>query len=102
MQTSPSKGRYGKGRGAGWAKLRKRVMDRDKWLCQVCARAGRLTVATECDHVIPLCQQGPTEESNLQAICGPCHLVKSKREANGGKDVRVIVGCDADGWPRPV
>lgn len=73
-------------------------MERDAWLCQPCKRAGRVTLATECDHVMPLCNGGSDDLVNLQAICADCHKVKSAREANGGKDVRVK-GCDASGKP---
>lgn len=93
-----SKGRYGQGRGKGWAKLRKQVMDRDRWLCQPCARAGRITVATECDHITPICNGGNDDPLNLQAICTDCHKAKSAQEANGGRDV-IVRGCDPDGRP---
>ena len=47
-------------------------------------RQDRLTVATQVDHVIPQAEGGTDEESNLQAICEPCHQAKTKAEAARG------------------
>jgi 5-methylcytosine-specific restriction protein A len=50
-----------------------------------CACCGRITMALEIDHRIPLSQGGSDDESNLQPLCcdGPlsCHRVKSQLEA---------------------
>lgn len=73
---------YGKGRGGRpWRRKRAWVMERDGYLCQPCSREGRLTVATQCDHIIPQAQGGTSDEDNLQAICGDCHEAKSQRES---------------------
>ena len=53
------------------------VLERDGWRCQHCGRAGRL----EVDHVTPLDEGGdPWELTNLQALCKPCHVVKTRAE----------------------
>ena len=36
----------------------------------------------ELDHIRPISSGGETERDNLQALCRPCHLSKSGREAN--------------------
>lgn len=78
--------------GGRWRTLREAVMQRDQGLCQVCAKAGRVTLATETDHIVPVHRGGRDEVDALQAICRPCHLEKTKREmaelqgAGGGFD----------------
>jgi len=46
-----TKSRYERGYGAAWVKLRIRIMERDHGLCQVCRKAGRVTVAYAVDHI---------------------------------------------------
>lgn len=97
--------RQSRGYGAAWDRLRKTVMERDKWLCQVCAKAGRTTSAKAVDHITSKAkaatmrwtQEQIDAESNLQAICKPCHDVKTEQEQGKKKRERVTVG--PDGWP---
>lgn len=78
--------RYGQGRGGRpWRRLRDRVMERDGHLCQPCQRRGVLTLATECDHIVPVSKGGTDAETNLEAICGACHRAKSATEAARGR-----------------
>lgn len=63
-----------------WPKVRAAVLA-DEPLCRACRAAGRVTAATEVDHVVPRSQGGATERTNLAAICGPCHRAKTQREA---------------------
>lgn len=89
LQAAPSRlpstpaDRYGKGRGGRpWRRVRDQVMRRDGNLCQPCHRAGRLTLATEVDHITPLSQGGADlDQANLEAICATCHGAKTAREA---------------------
>ncbi|MCK5921100.1 MAG: HNH endonuclease [Methylococcales bacterium] len=68
---------------AQWKRVRKKVLRRDNYLCQVCRRE----VATQVDHVTPAFRLGSAREEldpgNLQAICAPCHKIKSMRERRG-------------------
>ena len=66
-----------------WERIRQRIMLRDKGLCQClqCRDAGRTTLATEVDHIVPLWQGGSDDEANLQAINRECHKRKSAIEA---------------------
>lgn len=50
-------------------------------LCAECERQGRVTAATQRDHVIPLFEGGLDDESNEQGLCNDCHDVKSQAEA---------------------
>jgi len=54
-------------------------------LCVVCQAEGRITAATERDHIVPLSQTQKDEASNvgMQALCHACHEAKSKRERRG-------------------
>lgn len=42
-------------------------------LCEVCGHEGRYTEAREVHHIIPLADGGTHEDSNLMALCKPCH-----------------------------
>ncbi len=49
-------------------------------LCAECLKQGRVTEATQRDHIIPLFDGGADDESNEQGLCDVCHDVKSKAE----------------------
>jgi 5-methylcytosine-specific restriction protein A len=91
------KSRQDRGYGAAWDRLRKQILERDKYLCQVCLKDhGRVRPAREVDHALGKAKGGTDDPSNLRAICVPCHRDKSLREQ--GKTPRH--GCDETGWPR--
>src|SRR3546814_3574240 len=71
--------RHARGYGSEWDKLRARILDRDRHLCQPCLRFGRASIAREVDHIRPKHQRGTDDEHNLEAICTPCHRVKTAR-----------------------
>lgn len=71
--------------GKGWQRKRSYVMARDDGLCQVCLRDGRVTPATQVDHIIPLAEGGTDDVGNLQAICASCHEAKTLEEARRGR-----------------
>jgi len=54
-------------------------------LCEECQRFGRVTLATQRDHRIPLAEGGADDETNEQALCEPCHDGKSLAEALRGR-----------------
>lgn len=87
--------RHERGYGREWDKLRKRILTRDKHLCQECKRNGRIATGNHVDHIVPKAKGGTDAEDNLRAICKPCHDDKTI-EDRGGKP-RVTFG--ADGWP---
>ena len=66
-------------------------------LCRTCRAKGKVTVATEVDHIIPLHQGGEEfDPDNCQPQCHDCHAEKSARDE--GKRPKVAIGID--GWPR--
>ena len=60
-----------------WPRIRRQVLDRDAWQCQI-REAGCTGVAEEVDHI-----DGHDDHSraNLQAVCRSCHARKTGREA---------------------
>lgn len=55
-----------------WPAIRKRFLTQHP-LCEQCRREGRVTAAAEVHHILPLSQGGSHEETNLMALCKPCH-----------------------------
>lgn len=68
-------------------------------LCVHCEAAGRVTAATQLDHIIPLSKGGDDidVESNRQGLCKPCHDKKTAKDMghNGPPRKRI----DVDGFP---
>lgn len=87
--------RHERGYGTAWDKLRKVILTAEP-LCRECKRTGRVTIATDLDHIKPKAKGGTDEPANLQPLCRACHETKTTRE-NGGK-VRLEIGLD--GWPK--
>jgi 5-methylcytosine-specific restriction enzyme A len=73
--------RQDRGYGREWQVTRKRILARDKGLCQPCLQAGRYRPAREVDHIVPKFEHGTDDDSNLQSICKPCHDAKTQAEA---------------------
>lgn len=97
---------HSRGYGAAWVKKRKFVLARDNGLCVPCGKSGRLTIATEVDHIVSKAngkRKGMSDaviesDTNLQSICNECHKAKTLQEE--GKSVpkpKKTVG--SDGWP---
>jgi len=63
---------------------RKRLFE-DQPLCVECLKIGRITAATERDHIIPLSQGGKDVPENTQALCKECHERKTLKEAKAGR-----------------
>ena len=67
-----------------WRRLRADQL-RTEPLCAECLREGRLTDATECDHIIP--HKGDKrlffDRKNLQSLCKKHHSAKTAREDGG-------------------
>ena len=65
-------------------RLRRQLFQREP-LCRACMADGRVTVAVIRDHIIPLAEQGPDTEANVQPLCQACSDVKTQREAQRGQ-----------------
>lgn len=80
MIDKPSSRRGSRGYRARWNKVRMRVL-RGNPVCVVCERKGVTSVATEVDHIVPLADGGARfARANLQALCRPCHELKTAFE----------------------
>lgn len=90
----PYGSRHARGYGTAWDKLRKVVLRRDMWLCQECSRHGRTTPAKDVDHIKRKADGGTDQLDNLQSLCRPCHIAKTRAENQGLDEVGL------DGWSR--
>jgi len=80
-------------RGRKLQTLRKRVFDQQP-LCGECERQGRITPATQLDHIVPVHKGGTDDRGNLEPLCDNCHADKTARDMGYA---RVPVGVD--GYP---
>lgn len=69
--------------GRALQRERKALFRKDP-LCRECTKAGRVTIATIRDHIIPLSQGGQDVRSNTQPLCKECHDLKSRDESVKG------------------
>lgn len=65
-------------RGPQWEITRKRILDRDQWICQYCSKPLEGADAT-VDHIVPKIEGGSDDDSNLVASCRRCNGQKSGR-----------------------
>lgn len=70
-------------RGAKLQRLRATLFDRQP-LCVHCLAQGRTTRATIRDHVVPLAEGGPDDETNVQPLCQDCSDAKTREESRRG------------------
>ena len=89
--------RHARGYGKEWDKIRRRILVRDKHLCQPCLRKGVVSPATSVDHITPKAQGGTDDPNNLQSICPACR--EAKDAVDRGKPLRTKVTIGEDGWP---
>ena len=74
---------------SNWPVLRRRVLQRDGYLCQVRFSEGQLCgqPATDVDHIEP----GDDHSlANLRALCGWCHARKSASEGGTAAALRRV------------
>jgi 5-methylcytosine-specific restriction endonuclease McrA len=60
-----------------WRKIRQRIINRDRGLCQMCGNEG-----DSVDHITPRSQGGTDEDYNLQLLCRSCNSSKGGRFFN--------------------
>ncbi|EGT4238744.1 HNH endonuclease [Cronobacter sakazakii] len=80
QQYQRGQSRHQRGYGSKWDIIRVRILKRDRYICQECLRNGRPRPAETVDHIIPKAHGGTDNDSNLQALCWPCHKRKTSRE----------------------
>ena len=67
-------------------------------LCQHCKQAGKVTMATEVDHVMPLCKGGTDDPQNLSSLCAECHRTKTNQDLGYRPARRVGTDGVPEGW----
>lgn len=79
--------------GRAWRRTRECVFNRDRFLCQICLRAGRYTAVELnganhgiCDHIKPLAECGSNSVDNLQTICQACDKKKTHEESQRARN----------------
>jgi len=54
-----------------WNKLRFKVFERDRYICQRCGRYCK--GMADCHHIRPISRGGPHTMDNLITLCHSCH-----------------------------
>jgi 5-methylcytosine-specific restriction protein A len=86
-----------RGYGSDWRKVRLLHLAGEP-LCRMCAEQGRVTAATDVDHIKAFEGLGDPlrlDRGNLRSLCRPCHMQRTARQASGREIARIGV----DGWP---
>lgn len=81
--------RRGSGRGGrAWGRKRKRIFERDSFMCQRCLRKGRFVFVELhgpkhgiLDHITALAEGGTDDDSNLETLCQACNKEKTAIES---------------------
>ena len=60
-------------------RIRKQVFA-EQPICVACKAKGRVTVATQVDHIVALVNGGEDHADNRQALCASCHQVKTAQD----------------------
>lgn len=67
-----------RGYDSEWRRVRLLALQRDKYLCQHCLKADRITPALDVDHIMSLAVGGDRLSlDNLQSLCRACHRTKT-------------------------
>jgi 5-methylcytosine-specific restriction protein A len=69
-------------KGSRRQKLRRILFDKHP-LCILCQIHGRVSLATQRDHITPLSAGGTEDEDNTQGLCEQCHEAKTYQEKHG-------------------
>jgi 5-methylcytosine-specific restriction enzyme A len=75
-----------RGYNTTWFKVRAAALERDGYICVICAKSGFVEAATEVDHIVPFSGKNDanrTRLSNLQSLCESCHSRKTASENFG-------------------
>lgn len=59
--------------------LRKKIMIRDNYTCQICGKYMPDEVGLHIDHIMPIARGGKTIESNLRVLCSKCNGSKGSK-----------------------
>ena len=76
-------------RGRFWQAFRRTCIKRARYLCERCAKAGRL----EVHHKVALAQGGKMFDfGNVEVVCRACHFAEHKARCEGRKEWYEHVG----------
>jgi len=81
-----------------WEKLRVRIYQRDKWLCQICGvhcvRKSKTWKRIQCHHKIPYEISKDNSQSNLTTLCARCHTSEHAklRAIKRGQEIKKLSG----------
>lgn len=90
--------------GGAWPRIRKAILERDNWVCQICHQPIDPTIpwpkqlSATVDHIIPVTKGGAWwDESNLRAAHNKCNLsrvdhTKNDRWLNGKTRIVLVIG----------
>lgn len=59
--------------------LRRQIIIRDNYTCQICGKYMPDEVGLHVDHIVPISKGGKTIPSNLQVLCSKCNGSKSNK-----------------------
>jgi 5-methylcytosine-specific restriction protein A len=71
-----------------WLVIRKQVLERDGYQCQLRFAGICIGEATEADHIIQPGSGGTDDLWNLRAVCRPCHARRTGRQGAIAKQRR--------------
>lgn len=80
VQAAPQHQGTPRQRGRGLMERRQRWFSLHP-LCAQCEKHGRVRAAVIFDHIKPLSEGGPDDDTNVQGLCITCHDDKTAREA---------------------
>lgn len=83
-----------RGYGAGWRRLRKRILARDPF-CLCCGR----NVSEHVDHIVSKAAGGTDDAANLRGICEPCHKRKTAKDGHARKALKRLAITIRSGSP---
>jgi len=68
-------------RGADWKEVRRRVLERDNYLCQDCGLPQEISLfrdglALQVHHEVPYRDNPVNEMDNLVTLCVRCHMIR--------------------------
>ena len=59
--------------------LRKQIMKRDNYTCQICGKYMPDEIGLHIDHIIPIAKGGKSVPSNLRVLCSKCNGKKGAK-----------------------
>ena len=78
--------------GDGWQVIRKRVLERDGYQCQLRYADICIGRASQVDHIVQPEAGGGSDLANLRAVCVRCHARRTGRQGALAKQRRAARG----------